>query len=102
MSMTEKTDMGGWLLLIVFAAIGLLLIVFFLPLFLLVLKIIGIIACLLVGLVLLLLIIFGILHLVLIPYYSLKKERSGPYVYEGSYRVEDAKDAGGDEKEGGL
>ncbi len=102
MSMAEKTDIGGTLLLIAVAAIGLLLIVFFLSLFLLVLKIIGIIACLLVGLVLLLLIIFGVLHLILIPYYSLKKERSGPYVYEGSYRVEDAKDADEDEKEGRL
>ncbi len=102
MSMTEKTDIGGTLLLIVLAAVGLLLILFFLPLFLEILKIIGIIACLLVGLVLFLLVIFGVLHIILIPYYALKKERSGPYIYEGSYRVEDAKEAGEDEKEGKL
>ena len=102
MSMTERTDIGGALILIVLAAIGLLLIVFFLPLFLVVLKVIGVIACLLVGLVLLLALIFGVLHLVLIPYYALKEERSGPHVYEGSYRIEDAEDAGDDEKEGGV
>lgn len=103
--MTEKTDILGTLFLIMFAAIGLLLIVFFLPLFLVVLKIVGMIACLLVGLVLLLALVFGIFHLILIPYYALKTDKKQPYghnIYEGTYRVEDARDAGEDEKKGRL
>ena len=102
MSMTDETNVWGTLLLVFIAAAGLLLLIFFFPLFLVILRVIGVIACLLVGLVLLLVLAFGLLHLVLIPYYALKKERETSRVYEGTYRIEDARDAGTDERKGEL
>ena len=95
--MPDKHDLGGGLLLLIFAALVLLLIIFFSPLIILILKIVGALACLILGLFLLLFIILGIVHIFLIPYYAIKEDGESD-VYEGTYRIEDAIDPGEEEK----
>jgi len=102
MSMAEKPDIGGTLLFIIFAAVGLLLLIFFLSLILAVLKAIGLVVCLIVGAAFFIFLLLGAVHLVLIPYYALKKGSNEQPIYEGTYRIEDADEAGNDNGKGGL
>jgi len=87
------------LLLLLFLLGAAALIIFFSPLLILVLKLITAVVCLILAFILFLVIIAGVIHLIMLPYYGVKKEEA-QHIYEGRYRIEDAIDPAQDAEEG--